>query len=468
MEEVRKGLQTPTQSVILPYSKSRGDEAKQLYNKSRNKLLEWQEMLLEPILAIRDDGLFVHQKFGIAIPRRNGKSELMIAILRWALQEGLKVMYTAHRTQTSRAIWERLQDMLLEVGFKNEDLIVSKQIGMERIDLKKTKGRVAFRTRTAKGGLGEGYDVLIIDEAQEYTTDQEAAIKYVVSDAPNPLTVMIGTPPTTQSSGTVFSKYREDINKGLLPDCGWAEWSVETMADPYNREYWYQTNPSLGTILTERKILAEISGDDLDFNIQRLGYWIRYNIKSAISKAEWDELLFKPKKSQLEKQISVGIKYGKDGTNVALSIAIKTTDERVFVEAIGCKSIRDGNDWIINFIKKVSPDIVVIDGVIGRAILQEILEKLKLTKPILPTTQEVIIAHAKFENAIHEKTLCHNEQPSLTAIVSNCEKRAIGSNGGFGYRSIKDGLDIALMESVIFAHWGVFEIKVKKKQKISY
>ena len=56
MEEVRKGLQTPTQSVILPYSKSRGDEAKQLYNKSRNKLLEWQENLLEPILAVRDDG----------------------------------------------------------------------------------------------------------------------------------------------------------------------------------------------------------------------------------------------------------------------------------------------------------------------------------------------------------------------------------------------------------------------------
>lgn len=468
MEEVRKGLQTPTQSVVLPYSDTKGSEAIDLYNKSRNTLLEWQERLLMDILSIRDDGLFVHQKFGISIPRRNGKSELMIAILRWALKEGVKVMYTAHRTQTSRAIWERLQDMLLEVGFSEKDLIISKQIGMERIDLKATKGRVAFRTRTAKGGLGEGYDILIIDEAQEYTTDQESAIKYVVSDAPNPLTVMIGTPPTTQSSGTVFSKYREDIYKGLLPECGWAEWSVENMVDPHDREFWYQTNPSLGTILTERKILAEISGDDLDFNIQRLGYWIRYNIKSAISKAEWEELLFKPKKIDLEKQISVGIKYGRDGTNAALSIAIKTIDGRVFVESIGCKPIREGNDWIINFIKQVNPEVVVIDGVIGRAVLQETLEKLKLAKPILPTTQEVVIAHAKFESAIHEKTLCHNEQPSLTAIVSNCEKRAIGSNGGFGYKSIKVGLDIALMESVIFAYWGISELKVKKKQKVFY
>lgn len=466
MEEVRKGLQTPTQSVILAYENTDGKKAIELFNKGRHKLLEWQENLINPILALRDDGLFVHQKFGISVPRRNGKSEIMLAIMRYALDEGCKVMYTAHRTQTSRAIWERLQDLMLEVGFQESDMSISKQYGMERIDLKKTKGRVAFRTRTAKGGLGEGYDILIIDEAQEYTTDQESAIKYVVSDSPNPLTLMIGTPPTPQSSGTVFTNYRESMLANPPEDCGWAEWSVDKMVDPHEREYWYQTNPSLGTILTERKILAEI-GDDLDFNIQRLGYWIRYNIKSAISKQEWDELLFKPKMADLQKQISMGIKYGKDGTNVAVAIAMKTNDERIFVEALGCKPIRDGNDWIINFIKQIKPDAIIIDGMLGRAILEEEIQKLKLGKPILPTTTEVIVAHAKFENAIHSKTLCHNNQPSLTAVVSNCEKRSIGSNGGFGYSSIKNELDIALMESVIYAHWGATEIKAKKKQKVS-
>lgn len=466
MEEARKGLQTPTQSVILAYSETQGKKAIELFNKGRHKLLEWQENLLLPILAIREDGLYVHQKFGFSVPRRNGKSEIMLAIMRYALDEGVKVMYTAHRTQTSRAIWERLQDLMLEVGFQESDMTISKQYGMERIDLKKTKGRVAFRTRTAKGGLGEGYDILIIDEAQEYTTDQESAIKYVVSDAPNPLTLMIGTPPTPQSSGTVFTNYRETMLKSPIEDCGWAEWSVEKMVDVYDREYWYQTNPSLGTILSERKILAEI-GDDLDFNIQRLGYWIRYNIKSAISKAEWDELLYQPKMADLQKQLSVGIKYGKDGTNVALAVACKTNDNRIFVEAIGCKQIRQGNDWIINFIKKTNPDSIVIDGAMGKAVLKEEIEQLKLGRPILPTTTEVINAHAKFENAIHSKSLCHNNQPSLTAIASNCEKRNIGSNGGFGYSSIKNELDIALLESVIYAHWGATEMKAKKKQRVS-
>lgn len=468
MEEVRKGLQIPTQSVILPYKETKGGDAVKLYNKSRKRLLEWQENLINAVLGINEEGLFVHQKFGISVSRRNGKSELIIPVMVWALKEGLKVMYTAHRTLTSRSIWERLQDFMLEIGYVDKDMTISKQIGMEHIKLNKTNGRVSFRTRTAKGGLGEGYDILIIDEAQEYTTDQESAIKYVVSDAPNPLTIMIGTPPTTQSSGTVFSKYREDVFKGFLVDSGWAEWSVNEMTDPHDREAWYNANPSLGTILTERKILAEITGDDLDFNIQRLGYWLRYNVKSAISRAEWDELIFKPTRKELEEEVCIGIKYGKDGTNVAMSLAVRTVDSRIFVESIGCKPIREGNAWILNFIKGIKPYKIVVDGAIGQKILEEEISQLKLGSVTLPTVKEIIVANAKFEQGIVNKTICHNEQPSLAAVVSNCEKRAIGSNGGFGYQSIKDGLDIALLDSVMLAHWICTKYKAKKKQKVFY
>lgn len=59
-------------------------------------------------------------------------------------------------------------------------------------------------------------------------------------------------------------------------------------------------------------------------------------------------------------------------------------------------------------------------------------------------------------------------QPSLVQIVSNCEKRAIGSNGGFGYKSILDGAKIELMDSMILAFWKCSEQKEKRKQQISY
>lgn len=67
--------------------------------------------------------------------------------------------------------------------------------GKEHIELE-NGGKVEFRTRTSKGGLGEGFDLLVIDEAQEYQDDQESALKYVVTDNKNPQTVFCGTPPT--------------------------------------------------------------------------------------------------------------------------------------------------------------------------------------------------------------------------------------------------------------------------------
>ena len=88
---------------------------------------------------------------------------------------------------------------------------------------------------------------------------------------------------------------------------------------------------------------------------------------------------------------------------------------------------------------------------------------------VLRTVKEVIVANTTFENNMASKKLCHNNQLSMLQIVSNCDKRAIGSNGGFGYRSIRDDLEIGLMDSMILADWLADTTQdTKKKQKINY
>ena len=59
-------------------------------------------------------------------------------------------------------------------------------------------------------------------------------------------------------------------------------------------------------------------------------------------------------------------------------------------------------------------------------------------------------------------------QEELANVVSNCEKRNIGSNGGFGYNAQLPDTEIALMDSVILAHWLADSDKGKKKQAIKY
>ena len=211
MAEEKRGRQTPTRSVVLPYPETRGQEAVDLYNTTGRSAQEWQALLLYDLLAVNREGLFVHTKFGYAVPRRNGKNEIVAMREMWGLQNGEHILHTAHRTTTSRAAWERLKGLLDDAGIEHKD---AGALGLEKIVVKETGGRIDFRTRTGKGGLGEGFDLLVIDEAQEYTTDQEAALKYVVSDSKNPQTLFCGTPPTTESSGTVFADLRGAVFAG--------------------------------------------------------------------------------------------------------------------------------------------------------------------------------------------------------------------------------------------------------------
>lgn len=464
MDEQRKGRQTPTQSVVLPYEKTYGNEAIEIYNSTGRKAQEWQELLCYDILAVNKEGLWAHTKAGYSVSRRNGKNEVVVMREMWGLQNGERILHTAHRTTTSHAAWERLCGLLDKAKIKYKSI---KATGRECIYIKESDARVEFRTRSSKGGLGEGFDLLVIDEAQEYTDDQESALKYVVSDSKNPQTIFCGTPPTAVSTGTVFTKYRNTTLSGGTINGYWAEWSVEEQSDVYDRELWYRCNPSLGTILTERKIFDEITSDLLDFNIQRLGLWIKFNLKSAISKAEWESLKVM-KLPKLKGPMFVGIKYGRDGKNVAMSIAIRTEEDKIFIETIDCREIRGGNTWILMFLSKVNAKKVIVDGANGQQLLADDMKEEKMKAPVLPTVKEIILANAAFEQGICQNKLVHMNQPSLAQAVSNCEKRAIGTNGGFGYKSQREEIEIALLDSVIYAYWGCSEYKPKKKQKVGY
>lgn len=465
--EARKGRQTPTTTVILPYEESKGQEAIDLYNSTGRNMYPWQADQLNAIMAQDADGLWIHTKYGLAVPRRNGKNEVVGARELWGLIHGERILHTAHRATTGHSAWERLGRLLHLAGFKDgEDYKTYKALGAEQIVWLHNEGEVNFRTRTAKGGIGEGYDLLVIDEAQEYTDDQESALIYVVTDSDNPQTILTGTPPTVHSSGTVFAKFRERTIDGQGNTAGWAEWSVADKADVHNRELWYETNPSLGYRLRERDILDEIREDEIDFNIQRLGLWLKYNQQSAISKAAWEALQVESV-PELIGQLFVGIKYGFNGQNVAMSIAVRTEDS-IFVEAIDCRPITAGTDWIITFLQKADVAGVVVDGANGQGILADAMKTVKLPPPLMPTVAQAVQAYASWDLAIGQGAICHKGQPALTQAVSNCQKRPIGTGGGFGYKALFEGIEIALMESAIFAYWACSNSKVKKKQRVSY
>ena len=118
MGEVRKGRQTPTQSVVLPYSSTYGAEAIDIYNSTGRTAQEWQELLLSDILAVNEEGLWVHTKFGYSVPRRNGKNEIVAIREMYGLKKGERILHTAHRTTTTHSAWERLSNLLKKANIE--------------------------------------------------------------------------------------------------------------------------------------------------------------------------------------------------------------------------------------------------------------------------------------------------------------------------------------------------------------
>lgn len=466
--EKRIGNQEPTVHISLPYSGSDGADAVDLYELTGRTALKWQRNVISDILAKNEDGLWVHNRYGYAVPRQNGKGEILAIRELYALAAGERVMHTAHLVATAHAAFERLQVLLDKLGITYKSI---KAKGQELIEVT-DGGRIQFRTRTAKGGLGESYDLVIIDEAQEYQPEQDAALLYVISASTNPQMILTGTPPTPQSSGTVFRDYREGVLAGSRKYSGWAEWSVPEISDVHDKDLWYMTNPSLGVRLSEITIEGEVGDSDekiLDFNIQRLGLWVQENLQSAISAQDWETTLVNEVPEHAGK-MHVGIKYAKAKETVSMAIAFRTVDGRIFVESVGSRPVRDGTGWIMDFLVRTKGKTrkVVVDGKNGQEIIQDEMKDLKLKGCVLPQVSDVINANALWEKGIYDGTICRMEQPALTEVATNCEKRTIGGNGGFGYKEMYAEMDISIMDAALLAAWSVQEFPDRGPQGISY
>lgn len=474
--------QNPSFTNVVKSRKTKGTQAIKLYATSGRKLLTWQQRQIRAIETQNKDGTWKYMIYCLAVSRRNGKGEILVA----REMDGLidlkeKICHTAHRTTTSHDAFVRLYTALKAAGYQEhsrkqkkmpaKSFFASKQYGLEHIEVT-GGGSIDFRTRTNNGGLGEGFDLLVIDEAQEYTTKQQSALSYTVSSSKNPQTIITGTPPTMSSGGDVFVKIRNTVLDGKAEETGWAEWSTPEMIegdDLKSPALWKRYNPSYGSILDARKIRSELANGDLDFNIQRLGFWCTFNQKSAISEQEWSDLKVETL-PELKEERFLGIKYGRDGVNCALSIASKTKDGRIFVETIDCTSVRAGNGWLFDFIKNPKVNKVAIDGASGQQLLADQIQKYGFKKQvIMPTVAEIIQGNSMFEQDLYAQNICHRGQQTLTDVVTNCKRRLIGSKGGFGYSSLVETQDIAVMESMILAYWLCAVTKEdKKKQKVSY
>lgn len=312
-------------------------------------------------------------------------------------------------------------------------------------------------------------DGFITHNCQEQSDAMEEALLPTISAGPlqNPQVIMMGTPPTTGSSGTVFLRSRRNLLQGKSDIC-WQEWSVENITDNHDEDAWYATNPSLGYLVTEKAVRAEANAMSQDsFNKMRLGWVMGIDAKRLFTDDEWGALAVKEVKLPPEPRLVYAVKFSPDRSSVTLAVGV-VMDDKTHVEVIERKRMSEGIAWLTRWLLERwrKADQIIIDGAAGQGLLIEELlrSEPKLKKRILtPNVKEAGSAYASFYQAIQDQTVTHYNQPILNSAIRTCQRRDIGKDGMFGFAPLNANIQMDAVDAVAFAYYGANRFSRVKK-----
>lgn len=470
---LRYGNQKPRIDVYHDGDLSLAEKTIELLEAYGREPYPWQKAVLRRWMVRDEDDKWANPTAGLIVPRQNGKSWLAEArILGGMIFLGEHLIYTAHQLSTVDEIKRRILRFYYDAKPEIRDLLTGEfdkePKSFDYIELR-NGGRCVFKTRSRSSGLGYTSDTLIRDEDQETSDAMEEALLPTISAGPqeNPQTIMMGTPPTSGSAGTVFLRARRNLLQGKSDIC-WQEWSVENITDNHDVEAWYETNPSLGYRVTEKAVRAEANAMSQDsFNKMRLGWIPGVDAKRIFTDDEWNELAVKEVKLPENPELVYSVKFAPDRSAVTLAVGV-VMGEKIHVEVVERKRMSDGIAWLVRWLldRWRNCNKIIVDGAAGQGLLIEELlrSEPKMKKKILtPNVKEAGSAYASLYQAIHDKTLTHFNQPLLNSAIRTAKRRDIGKDGMFGYAPLNPNIQMDPVDAVAFAYYGSNRFRGTKK-----
>lgn len=469
----RKGNQIPTYRCSSDYEKTEGIYASELSSCYDLKPHPWQDNVLNDWLAVDDDGKLLNSFCVLEVPRQNGKTGVSDPRETWGLiKRAEKILHTAQEFQTAKKAFDRLRK---KFGTKKNDPYAkypelnalvdhyTVSAGQMVLDLV-NGGHIEFRTRGNNSDMGRGgtFDLVVVDEAQAYTEEQDASLSPLNSAAPSgsPQTILMGTPPMVGSKGVVFCRAIERMRKEPRKGDCLHEWSCKEIGNIHDKDRWYDANPSLGYQLLEESLEKDSTTMAEDtFAREHLGFMPEHVkvIDYALDSKKWDRC--KSDEPKPEGKTAYGVKFSADGSWVCLCGAVIPTDGKARISLIEAKPTGYGTGWLAEWLNERSSKAccVVIDGKNGVDVLVEkISDKWRMKGSVIrPGARDVIASVGMLVDAINEESVTwFSGQDALRESAITATKRPIGGGWGFG------GENSAAIEACALAFWGA---KISKR-----
>lgn len=457
--ELLRGARRPRVSYHAPYDRTFGPEAAELYATTGQILDPWQADALDPMLAYRPGGKWVHFEHGEVVGRQNGKGAVGEArvLAGLLLFEERLLLWSAHRYKTTMEAFRRIHGLIES----SDDLSrrikrVSRTNGEESIELhgagrNRITGvqRLMFLARSKQSGRGITGDVNVVDEAFAYTFDQAGALLFTVAAVPNPQFLYLSSPPLESDEGEVLFALRVRGESGTDPSLSWRDWSSSAVdlanldqVDLDDRGLWAASNPAYGGRLSEEQVQRErktLETEPRIFARERLCLWppAPSAANSGVIPEElWLSLL--DERSSPGRDVAIAVDVEPNQRNSSIAVYGLRPDGRGHVELI---AYRPGMLWVVAALVRLkevlNPVAIGLDDKgAGRALLKPLAD-VGITPPedwdkpkrgdlAVPFAADVASAWGSFLAAVRSDGIRHIGQVQMTAAVGNAKTRPLG------------------------------------------
>ena len=434
------GLVPPAYGTRRPArSKTWGPDLADFVEQLGIELLPWQRLVVDEWLAHDSKGNLIHPTGCLVVPRRQGKSLLLVArslFGMWWLGER-RVSFTAQNHQTAGEIFAGLCDLVEDQA---PELLVSKRLanGQQRLEIRAHDGSTARftpSTRTASGGRGMETDLLLLDEGMYLQATHMAALTPLVAKAQaNGRGQILVTSSAGTTESEVLRQLRDrgrELHKVDGKGLAYHEWCAPDDCEPDDPKAWQAANPSMGTPLLSESFLASqlLLNSPEGFRREHLGGWGEAFDLPAIDPKLWAQAAGSPEPLYTDDPCWLAYDVAFDKTAARLLLFHQGQGGRVQVQVLETITSGEGIseagfiDLVKHHAAELQPEAIGYDELSGGAIAQQLAAEYNLVR--LPVRKYAVACQA-LRTAVTEGRVTHDGEPSVALDLSKGVKRAHG------------------------------------------
>lgn len=156
-------------------------------------------------------------------------------------------------------------------------------------------------------------------------------------------------------------------------------------------------------------------------------------------------------------KVIYAVKFDPDARMGAIAVCVDTEVDFPHVELVAEISCRSGVGEFVDSLTKVADyaELIVIDGQSNAKTLENALLDVGIPDDMIirPNTAQAVEAYTGFVNATRSRSITHITDESTDESVCECNRRRIGTAGGYGFQS-NDRANATLVDALAFAYWG--------------